>query len=84
MTAATRPAKLELNNSGSWKTLARFDAGDDDQADKAHAAGQLLGELGGDKTALRIATDDPLPVVLRRWSGDRGWFDVPADRQWER
>lgn len=82
-----RPVRLELNNSGAWKTLARFDAGNEVAADKARSAGRLLGELGelgGQRTTLRICTDEALPLVLVRWSADRGWWDVAADRQWER
>lgn len=81
---AARPVRLELNNSGSWKVLATFDAGDADSSDKARAAGQLLGELGGDRTSLRICTAEALPTVLVRWKAARGWFDVASDRQWER
>ncbi len=80
-----RPVQLQINNSGAWKTIARFDAGDDDSADKARAAGQLLGELGGGhRTTLRIATDEAMPCVLTRWDGERGWWAVDANRQWER
>lgn len=72
-----RPVQLQINNSGAWKTIARFDAGDDDSADKARAAGQLLGELGGGhRTTLRIATDEAMPFVLTRWDGERGWREV--------
>lgn len=84
MATKARPVVLQLNNAGSWKTLARFDAGDERQAEKAQTAGQLLGELGGHRVSLRIATDGLLPVVLLRWTLSRGWWDVPADRQWER
>lgn len=84
MSHAQRPVRLELNNSGAWKTLARFDAGDEAASDRARTAGRLLGELGGQRTTLRICTDDALPLVLVRWSADRGWWDVAADRQWER
>lgn len=71
--AQPRPVRLELNNSGAWKVLVRFDAGDDEAADKARQAGQLLGELGGDRTTLRISTDTTLPIVLLRWSLRDGW-----------
>jgi hypothetical protein len=81
---AVSMAMLQLNNSGSWKTLAYFDANNGEQCDKAHAIGQLLGKLDGRKTTLRIATDTAQPVVLERWDSARGWFPVPADRQWER
>ena len=80
----TRPVQLQLNNAGSWKTLAKFDASDDDQADKARVAGQLLGELGGERTTLRIATDEALPCVLLRWDAKRGWWEVRNDEQWAR
>lgn len=79
-----RPVRLELNNSGSWKVLARFDAGNTVASGQAREAGQLLGELGGPRTTLRICTDAALPMVLVRWSAERGWWDVAADRQWER
>lgn len=78
----SKPVQLQLNNSGAWKTIARFDASNDASADKARAAGQLLGELGGGaRTTLRIATDEPMPCVLVRWDADRGWWDVAAATQ---
>lgn len=80
-----RPVQLQINNSGAWKTIARFDASDDESADKARAAGQLLGELGGGpRTTLRIATDEAMPCVLVRWDGERGWWAVDANKPWER
>lgn len=77
-----RPVKLEINNSGAWKTIGRFDACNDESADKARAIGQLLGELS--PCTLRIATDEPLPCVLVRWDADRGWWAVDPDKQWVR
>ena len=71
-TQPPRPVQLQINNTGAWKTLARFDAGDGEAADKAHAAGQLLGELSP-KATLRIATDEALPCVLTRWTAEDGW-----------
>ena len=77
--AQPRAVQLQLNNSGSWKTLAKFDAGSEEAADKARAIGQLLGELNPGVT-LRIATDEALPAVLVRWDSKRGWWAVLADR----
>lgn len=71
---AARPVKLELNNSGSWKTLARFDAYCDESADKARAIGQLLGELAP-RSKLQISTDEALPVVLIQWTAAKGWHE---------
>ena len=77
-----RPVQLQLNNAGSWKTLARFEAGNASQEDKARAAGQLLGELGGARTTLRIATCEALPIVLLHWTQRDGWAEWvhPKDR----
>ena len=75
----TAPVQLQINNSGAWKTLAKFDAHDDEMADKARAAGQLLGELGGARTALRIAIDEALPWVLCRWTAEDGWMPAQAE-----
>jgi hypothetical protein len=36
------------------------------------------------RTTFRICTDDALPQVLVRWDAKRGWWEVAADRQWER
>jgi len=79
-----RPVQLQLNNSGSWKTLAKFDADNADACDKARTIGQLLGRLGDARTKLRIATDAVLPIVLLRWDSTNGWWEVQGHRQWER
>ncbi len=80
---SAKPVRLEINNSGAWKLIARFDAGNEELGDKARAAGQLLGEINPAST-LRIATDAPLPHVLMRWDAARSWWIVTADRQWAR
>lgn len=69
---AARPVRLEINNSGAWKLIARFDAGDEALGDKACAAGQLLGEINPEAT-FRISTDEALPCVLMRWDAAQGW-----------
>jgi len=63
--AVSKPVKLELNNSGAWKTVARFDAADEQQADPAMQAAELLQRVNP-RQAWRIATDEPLPLVLMR------------------
>lgn len=78
---SSKPVRLELNNSGAWKLLARFDATCEEQADAImNAAGELArainaGESGRPSlVTLRISTDDPLPSVLMRWSDAKGWL----------
>ena len=81
----TKPVKLELNNSGSWKRLGGFDAADDDQAalvmDAAEALIKTLHNSEDPKRCptLRISMDHPtdtVDVVLMRWELTRGWYDA--------
>lgn len=74
---AAKPVRLEINNAGSWKLIASFDAGNEELSDKACAAGQLLGEINAGST-FRIATDESLPHVLMRWDAARGWWIVAS------
>lgn len=67
-----KPCRLELNNSGAWKLLGKFDAAEEDYVDDIlNAASNLLdalnqcpGSVGG--ITMRVATDDPQPSVLMR------------------
>jgi hypothetical protein len=76
---ATKPVKLELNNSGAWKTLGTFDAADQNRSeDVMSTAVQLIGLLNEGKPAkqcptLRIAVDDGLSEVLMYWTLAEGW-----------
>lgn len=74
-TLPAKPVKLELNNSGAWKTLARFNAADEAQCDLAFDAGERLARLNP-KASLRVATADGLSEVLMCWKDGEGW--VPA------
>ena len=85
MTQMTKPVRLELNNSGSWKVLGRFDAADDEQTSLVlDAAEQLITTLHNSEDpkrcpTLRVSTDTPgdsTTTVLVRWEFQRGWFDA--------
>jgi len=76
----TKPVRLELNNSGAWKLLARFDAAAGGPADAIMEAADVLARAINDRASgrpglvsLRISTDDVLPAVLMRWSSEKGW-----------
>lgn len=78
-----RPCRLELNNSGSWKVIGRFDASDDEHAALVlDAAEELIKTLNNGApprqcSSLRISKDDGLGDVLMRWTADRGyWYDA--------
>lgn len=76
-----KPCRIELNNSGSWKLLGKFDAATADAADRVmEAAANLADALNdtavrvGGRVTLRVTTDDSYPAVLMRYFGrDGGW-----------
>ena len=85
MSRPTKPVKLELNNSGSWKRLGSFDADDEDQAALVmDAAEDLIKCLHNSEDpkrcpTMRICMDHPtdsVDVVLMRWELLRGWYDA--------
>jgi hypothetical protein len=85
MATSAKPVRLELNNSGAWKVLGRFDAADDDQTDLVlHHAEELVKTLHNSEDAkrcptLRVSMDHPadsVDVVLLRWDLARGWRDA--------
>lgn len=77
-----KPCRLELNNSGSWKLLGRFDAADEEQgALVMDAAEDLVRTLHNSEdpkgcATLRLSIDDALQEVLARWSIEGGWRDA--------
>jgi len=81
-TPLKKPVRLELNNSGAWKVLGRFDAADDEQSalvlDAAETLVQTLHNNEDPKRCptLRVSIDDNLQEVLLRWDLTRGWRDA--------
>lgn len=77
-----KPARLELNRSGSWKLLGVFDAAVEDATDEIMNAAEKLAQALNDPAAggrngvsLRISNDDQ--VALMYWTAERdGWFDA--------
>jgi hypothetical protein len=82
MSRAPKPVRIELNNSGAWKVLGRFDAADTEQTSLVlDASEDLIKTLnnGGPAThcpTLRVSMDDGLGAVLMRWDIDNGWRDA--------
>ena len=70
--------RLELNNSGAWKLLARFDASNaDDRIDVLTCAERLVDALasaGAAGITLRVATDEAMPRRLTTFERARGWY----------
>lgn len=86
MKTKKKPVRLELNNSGSWKVLGRFDADDDEQSSLVlDAAEDLIRTLHNSEDpkgcpTLRVSMDDGLGSVLMRWSLVDGWRDAVNGR----
>ena len=60
--------KLEMNNSGAWKTIVSFAPSD---VEAAKAAAHLLGFLSNDRTPFfRIRDQDR---VVASWAYPAGW-----------
>lgn len=72
-----RMVKLQINSSGAWKDLLRFDIDAvDDQAIQVAAANLVsLADPDG-RTGLRIAMADGYQTVLVRWDQKKGWVDA--------
>lgn len=83
-TTMKKPCRLEINVSGAWRLIARFDATDDDAANEVLDAAEHLVQALNDPAAggkgrgcLRVSTDDALQDVLMRWEPARGmWTDA--------
>ena len=74
---AKKPVRLEVNNSGSWKLVCRFDAADADQADAAMEGAECLMRAAGGRSPWRISSDESLLQVLMRLEDlAKGWRAV--------
>lgn len=69
---SSEKVQLQINNSGAWKTIARFDAGDPGALYYARQGAVRISVV--DRSARwRIATQDALPIVLETYDPARGW-----------
>ena len=70
MSAATKPCQLQLNNTGAWKTIVKFDANHEGTVGKVMVAAIALQEVNP-RANFRIVTCHSLPLVLMHLeSGD--------------
>jgi small nuclear ribonucleoprotein (snRNP)-like protein len=86
MSSVKKPVRLELNNSGSWKVIGRFEAADDEQSSLVlDAAEELIKTLHNSEDpkrcpTMRVSMDGGLGSVLLRWSLVDGWRDAETGR----
>lgn len=82
-----KPVRLEINNSGAWKVIGRFDAAVDDATDDIlTAAGHLADALNAPYSGrpslvtMRVSMAEPPHDVLMRWTdAETGWRDANGE-----
>lgn len=65
MTNIPLPVQLQVNTAGAWKTVLKFDAGNDDAVAVVHQAVAMLHEVDP-SSKWQIATDSNPPTALAR------------------
>ena len=69
-----RMVRLQLNTSGAWKDILRFDIDAvDDQAIQIAAVHLVELAYPRGSASLRIATADAFQTSLVRWDAKNGW-----------
>jgi hypothetical protein len=71
VSVAKKPVKLQVNNSGAWTDVLRFDAADELACSEVMEAAAALGRLGGG--TWRVCMADSLQQVLLHWTAAKGW-----------
>lgn len=72
-----RPCKLQINSTGAWRDVLKFDIDAVDSVALMDAASNLLAIADPDgRMALRIATADAFQTALIRWEAKKGWVDA--------
>lgn len=70
----TRPVKLQINNSGAWRDMFRFDLDSVDAEAVQTAAVQLVEAVDHTgRTSLRICIANAEQTRLIHWNAEKGW-----------
>lgn len=69
---STKPVALQVNNSGAWKSVIRFDAGENLESSQVMEAAETLARIDG-KCTFRIVANDGLQLVLMHCTAKDGW-----------
>lgn len=77
-----RPAQLQVNTAGAWKTVVTFDASSDLQAAQIQEAVEVLHQVD-QKPSWRITTTGSYPVPLRHLGRSTYgiWIDAKEPHQ---
>lgn len=74
-TKKTNPVVLQLNTSGAWRNLVKFDGSKARLLKKAMSAGKALADIAN--ASARIAKDDSYQTALAHYAaGDGAWRDA--------
>lgn len=77
-TEHTKPVALQINTTGAWRNVIKFDAANDEDSHKVMKHAPALAIVGSG--TLRIVTDDGLQQGLTFWDIKRGWCDFKTGR----
>lgn len=77
-----RPAQLQINQSGAWRSALNFDASE--VPDEFFQAADQLVRLAGSSATMRIVRSEPSSSgphvatrdVLMTWSREKGWVNT--------
>lgn len=72
MNTAPQALRLELNNTGAWKVVTRFVAGDEHATGVVQETAYALAKIDT-KAKWRIITETAQPKVLAYCTHDQGW-----------
>lgn len=73
----TRPCKLQINQSGAWRDMLKFDIDQANTGAVMSAAADLVAATGPKTNAtMRIVVDGTYPTPLMRWSTEKGWVET--------
>lgn len=65
--------KLQVNNSGAWKDVLKFDASENHVGAEIQDAVHQMGIHDPRNISFRIAIDDSMNEVLLVWTKAEGW-----------
>lgn len=75
MPKKTNPVVLQLNTSGAWRNLVKFDGSKARMLKKAMSAGKALADIAN--ASARIAMDDGHQTAVAHYTaGDGDWRDA--------
>lgn len=68
-----KPAKLQVNTTGAWKDVVRFDVADEGASTGVMNAARDIGFFATHDVRFRVVRDEALNEPLMTWTKQDGW-----------